>query len=55
MMEEDYALAARELNFVINNPCTDGSELDFCCFLKSEAKNGLSDIEKKRKKDEAII
>ncbi len=48
MKEEDYALAERELNFVVNNPCTDGSELDFCSFLKSEAGKGLAEINNKQ-------
>ncbi|MCU0821405.1 MAG: hypothetical protein MUC95_02890 [Spirochaetes bacterium] len=46
--DEDYKLAEKELNFVLENPCNNGQEYDYCGYLKSEAKRGLSIIQMKR-------
>lgn len=44
LLEKNTDTAQKELEFVLNHPCTAGSELDYCGFLKDQAALGLSQI-----------
>jgi len=44
LLENDLAVAEKSFRCVIDNPCTRGSEQDYCGFLKEQAATGLSQI-----------
>jgi tetratricopeptide (TPR) repeat protein len=46
LLDNKYAEAKNEFEFVIKNPCTNGSEYDYCSFMKKEAEKGLVKIDK---------
>jgi tetratricopeptide (TPR) repeat protein len=45
-IDNEYKTAKKEFDFVIDNPCTQNSEYDYCSFMKKEAEKGLVKIDK---------
>jgi tetratricopeptide (TPR) repeat protein len=45
-IDNEYNTAKKEFYFVIDNPCTQNSEYDYCSFMKKEAKKGLLKMDK---------
>jgi tetratricopeptide (TPR) repeat protein len=45
-IDNEYKTAKMEFDFVIDNPCTQNSEYDYCSFMKKEAEKGLVKIDK---------